>query len=206
MTFAAVGASVAAGVGSAAAAAGTAASAIGAGLAAAAPAMATVGTVASLGNMAYQLANSPSGGGGGYAGVGGGGWGAPAGPQGPYSQQQQAMQAQLAQQSAFKLPGSGTGANSFGGDEFGLNSMNATNAQGKPTFFAAEGGEVDTDNVDLRDSDYIIPADVVSALGNGSTEAGARALEDFMRKVQEMSGALRQHAQGIAGAGVQRIG
>jgi hypothetical protein len=38
----------------------------------------------------------------------------------------------------------------------------------------AEGGEVH-----LADGQFIIPADVVSALGNGSTNAGAKFLDEF---------------------------
>ena len=38
---------------------------------------------------------------------------------------------------------------------------------------AAGGG------VDLHDGDFIFPADVVSALGNGSTKAGAKFLDEF---------------------------
>jgi hypothetical protein len=37
----------------------------------------------------------------------------------------------------------------------------------------------------LADGEFVIPADVVSGLGNGSTEAGARQLYDMMEKVRE---------------------
>lgn len=36
----------------------------------------------------------------------------------------------------------------------------------------------------LADGEFVIPADVVSALGNGSSEAGARVLEEMMRRVR----------------------
>lgn len=37
----------------------------------------------------------------------------------------------------------------------------------------------------LSDGEYIIPADVVSHLGNGSTDAGARALDQMAERVRE---------------------
>ena len=45
---------------------------------------------------------------------------------------------------------------------------------GSQTWGLAAGGEVD-----LEDGDFILPADVVSALGNGSTKAGAQFLDEF---------------------------
>jgi hypothetical protein len=38
----------------------------------------------------------------------------------------------------------------------------------------------------LSDGEFVVPADVVSSLGNGSSDAGARALEDMMRRIREM--------------------
>ena len=40
----------------------------------------------------------------------------------------------------------------------------------------AKGGEVG-----LQEGQFIIPADVVSALGNGSTKAGAKFLDEFFK-------------------------
>lgn len=37
----------------------------------------------------------------------------------------------------------------------------------------------------LSDGEFVVPADVVSGLGNGSSDAGARALEDMMNRVRE---------------------
>jgi hypothetical protein len=37
----------------------------------------------------------------------------------------------------------------------------------------------------LADGEFVIPADVVSHLGNGSTEAGAKKLHDMMNKVRK---------------------
>ena len=36
----------------------------------------------------------------------------------------------------------------------------------------------------LADGEFVIPADVVSALGNGSTEAGARELHSMMDRIR----------------------
>jgi hypothetical protein len=38
-------------------------------------------------------------------------------------------------------------------------------------------------SVNLENGQFIIPADVVSALGNGSTKAGAKFLDEFFGKV-----------------------
>jgi hypothetical protein len=37
----------------------------------------------------------------------------------------------------------------------------------------------------LADGEFVIPADVVSHLGNGSTEAGAKRLHEMMTKVRK---------------------
>lgn len=42
--------------------------------------------------------------------------------------------------------------------------------------------------VSLQDSDYIIPADVVSALGNGSSKAGARYLDQQFARLNSVGG------------------
>ena len=45
------------------------------------------------------------------------------------------------------------------------------------------------DDVDvlLSEGEYVLPADVVSALGNGSSNAGADMLDKFMTDVREKS-------------------
>lgn len=48
----------------------------------------------------------------------------------------------------------------------------------------AKGGH----GVRLEDSDYIIPADVVSALGNGSSKAGARYLQEQLARLNSVGG------------------
>lgn len=64
---------------------------------------------------------------------------------------------------------------------------------GDPTRLAIGGpgdGQDDLIRMDLSDGDFIISADVVSALGSGSTSAGVRALESMVGSVigdQEMS-------------------
>jgi hypothetical protein len=64
---------------------------------------------------------------------------------------------------------------------------------GDPTRLAIGGpgdGQDDLIRMDLTDGDFIISADVVSALGSGSTSAGVRALESMVGSVigdQEMS-------------------
>lgn len=37
----------------------------------------------------------------------------------------------------------------------------------------------------LADGEFVVPADVVSHLGNGSTDAGARKLDNMMSKVRK---------------------
>ena len=48
----------------------------------------------------------------------------------------------------------------------------------------------------LADGEFVIPADVVSHLGNGSTEAGAKVLHAMMTKVRkERTGNPKQGKQ-----------
>jgi hypothetical protein len=52
----------------------------------------------------------------------------------------------------------------------------------------------------LSDGEFIVPADVVSGLGNGSTDAGASELEDMMARVRrERTGMTEQPKQVAAG-------
>jgi hypothetical protein len=41
-------------------------------------------------------------------------------------------------------------------------------------------------DVVLSDGEFIVPADVVSGLGNGSSDAGSKALYEMMDRVREM--------------------
>jgi hypothetical protein len=52
----------------------------------------------------------------------------------------------------------------------------------------------------LSDGEFIVPADVVSGLGNGSTDAGAAELDRMMDRVrQERTGRTEQAKQVRAG-------
>ena len=41
-------------------------------------------------------------------------------------------------------------------------------------------------DVMLSDGEFVVPADVVSGIGNGSSDAGARELEDMMTRVRQL--------------------
>lgn len=84
-----------------------------------------------------------------------------------------------------------TGASLVGGgqptyDKSGQQKLGAANVQGqswaneayKP-YGKAKGGAIH-----LRDGDFIIPADVVSAIGNGSTKAGAEYLDHLFQALR----------------------
>jgi hypothetical protein len=48
----------------------------------------------------------------------------------------------------------------------------------------------------LSDGEFVIPADVVSGLGNGSTEAGSKQLKEMMARVRKSrTGKTRQAPQ-----------
>ena len=49
------------------------------------------------------------------------------------------------------------------------------------------GGEQGQEPVRLAEGEFVIPADVVSALGDGSTKAGAQALYDMLDRVRQMA-------------------
>jgi len=56
-------------------------------------------------------------------------------------------------------------------------------------------------DVVLSDGEFIVPADVVSGLGNGSTDAGSKALYEMMDRVREMrTGMTKQPEQVPQGA------
>jgi hypothetical protein len=64
----------------------------------------------------------------------------------------------------------------------GLESMNNHYVQGDGD------GTSDSVNAKLADGEFVIPADVVSKLGNGSSDAGAKVLDNFLITI-------RDHAQ-----------
>ena len=81
---------------------------------------------------------------------------------------------------------------SKGAEGIGQAAANAQTEKGsdqvKQQYFSswAHGGEVqhaarEGGSIRLRNGDFIIPADVVSALGNGSSKAGAKYLTHLMR-------------------------
>jgi hypothetical protein len=62
-------------------------------------------------------------------------------------------------------------------------------------YYASGKGTGQSDDIDamLHDGDYVADADLVAALGDGSSKAGAEALEKFRRQIPH-----QQHAQGGA--------
>ena len=57
-------------------------------------------------------------------------------------------------------------------------------------------GNIGRDEVRLSDGEFVIPADVVSHLGNGNSNAGAAYLHDFMKDIrQERTGNSKQGKQ-----------
>ena len=49
----------------------------------------------------------------------------------------------------------------------------------------------------LSDGEYVVPADVVSGLGNGSSDAGAKHLDEMMSRVRQQRTGSKQQAQQI---------
>jgi hypothetical protein len=69
--------------------------------------------------------------------------------------------------------------------------------------------DVEGDNPDmalLSRDEYVLPADVVAMIGNGSSNAGADKLDDFVEDVREMSfGTRKQQKQMNAEKGLQTL-
>jgi hypothetical protein len=63
--------------------------------------------------------------------------------------------------------------------EGGLNSMENTYVQGEGD------GTSDSVKAMLADGEFVIPADVVSNLGNGSNKAGAKVLDELLAVIRE---------------------
>jgi len=53
------------------------------------------------------------------------------------------------------------------------------------------------EDVLLADSEYVVPADVVSHLGNGSSDAGAKVLDDMLARVRESRTGKKDQAPAI---------
>lgn len=54
----------------------------------------------------------------------------------------------------------------------------------------------------LSDGEFIVPADVVSGLGNGSTDAGASELENMMGRVRQTRTGMREQPKQVAAGGL----
>jgi len=92
--------------------------------------------------------------------------------------------------------------------EGGLSSLGGYAAGGNPRLLRGPGDGM-SDNIPamigkkqparLADGEFVIPADVVSHLGNGSTEAGAKRLHEMMNKVRrDRTGNSKQGKQIVA--------
>lgn len=79
---------------------------------------------------------------------------------------------------------------------FAQGGLASTHPAGEPQFYSEGGlgnmyvkgdGDGTSDDVPamLANNEFVIPADVVSALGNGSSEAGAGVLENFMYEIRK---------------------
>mgnify|MGYP000022834694 CR=1 FL=1 len=71
-----------------------------------------------------------------------------------------------------------------GGDEGLLHGMGDGQSDGIAGLIEGEQGQ---EPVRLADSEFVIPADVVSALGSGSTKAGAQALYEMLDRVRQQA-------------------
>jgi hypothetical protein len=69
----------------------------------------------------------------------------------------------------------------------------------------ARNGTSDDVPANLSVGEYVIPADVVSALGNGSTEAGARVLDNACRTIRQQRTGTPAQPQDINPAGLQAL-
>ena len=71
-----------------------------------------------------------------------------------------------------------------GGDEGLLHGPGTGQSDGIMGLIEGEQGQ---EPVRLADSEFVIPADVVAALGDGSTKAGASALYDMLDRVRQQA-------------------
>jgi len=95
-----------------------------------------------------------------------------------------------------------------GGGIMGASSLGGYAAGGSPRLLRGPGDGM-SDNIPavigkkqparLADGEFVVPADVVSHLGNGSTEAGAKRLHEMMNKVRrDRTGNSKQGKQIVA--------
>ncbi len=79
---------------------------------------------------------------------------------------------------------------------FAEGGLASVHPEGEPEFYSEGGlnnryvqgrGDGTSDSIPamLANNEFVIPADVVSALGNGSSEAGASVLEKFMYEIRK---------------------
>jgi hypothetical protein len=94
---------------------------------------------------------------------------------------QQAAAAQAAQQAAAQQPVQQLAAGGIAGLKEGKYLDGATDgmADEKPAVIDGEEPAL------LSDGEFVIPADVVSHLGNGNSDAGAKVLERMMERVRK---------------------
>lgn len=94
---------------------------------------------------------------------------------------QQAAAAQAAQQAATQQPAQQLAAGGIAGLKEGKYLDGATDgmADEKPAVIDGEEPAL------LSDGEFVIPADVVSHLGNGNSDAGAKVLERMMERVRK---------------------
>ena len=82
------------------------------------------------------------------------------------------------------------GGDTGGGDEGLLHGPGTGQSDGIMGLIQGEQGQ---EPVRLADSEFVIPADVVAALGDGSTKAGARILYDMLDRIRQQAyGHIRQ--------------
>ena len=83
----------------------------------------------------------------------------------------------------------------YGSEGNDLTPVDQTMAAGGPVFMSEggagaryvegeDGGTADTVDALLSSGEFVIPADVVSALANGNNKAGAKILDEFVRQVR----------------------
>jgi hypothetical protein len=70
----------------------------------------------------------------------------------------------------------------------GSNADGTGNAAGANAASAAQGGLIGLAKGGMASGGFVIPADVVSALGNGSTDAGLRTLNTMLGQIKPIKG------------------
>ena len=102
----------------------------------------------------------------------------------------------VSQSIMFKRGGMATPLMAQGGTRHGQNAhgaLNVVHAAGKPRVDYRQGdavtgqGDGQSDDIPamLADGEFVVPADVVSALGNGSTKAGSDKLYEMMHEIRK---------------------